>query len=612
MPGQDETDAAEDDLAAIDRKADEFEEAWRRGQRPTIEDFLSNAVEVPRTPLLLELLIIEWQRRSRLGEQPETEEYVGRFPERADWIRTTLTRERNRSPATPVGANSATISHEFPVLNEYEILEKIGGGGMGVVYLARKRTVVHGGVVALKMIADHLLSHDSVGRFVNEMTNQARFQHPHIVQVLDSGQEGGRPYFTMIFYGGCDLARVLKKHGPLEPRTAALYISRIAWAVHFLHDRENPVLHGDLKPQNILLDQYNDGSFPFGRPYLADFGLVTLFDKASPIRARRHRGNRAVHGAEQVEAGAIVPASDVWGLGVILFESLTGHRPFRGETKADLIYQILHRETASPRVVRPEIPRNLERICLKCLKKPLPNRYQSASELIADLNCFFASEPLVHARPETLGERVIQRARRAPALAARLAVVVACSAIIWAYPAVTGGFAVLEPDNPIVTMFLPLIGVTAGNSVTTSVVVFANQVILVAWGLVSWAFQRRLERSRREDGIQLGWRIADVTTLVLLIQLDDALLSPLTVAFAVLIVASAFGSRAKQIIETTLLSMVGYGILAFIYKVSHPDFTRPYRHFHYLTGLAVLCVMLVYQANRTRALARIGEERLRA
>jgi eukaryotic-like serine/threonine-protein kinase len=613
MPNQDQGDAAEDDIVRIDQMADEFEEAWRRGQRPSIEGHLGEESEPFRMALLKELLMIEWQRRLRLGERPVLEEYVDRFPEQARWIRE-ATLGRDPSLGTTVGSEptATPTSDQLPLLRDYEVLEKIGGGGMGVVYLAKKRSWIDGSV-ALKMIADQLLSRDSMERFIIEMRSQARIRHPHIVQILDSGHEDGRPYFTMTFYEGSDLSHVLKEHEPLEPRTAALYVCRIAWAVHYLHDRDKPLLHRDLKPQNILLDRYRDGSFPFGRPYLADFGLVKLLDETPPALARgAMEGTIPYMAPEQVEGGHVVPASDVWGLGVILFESLTRQHPFRGETKAEMIYQILNREAPSPRGVRPEIPRDLQRICLKCLRKPLGSRYRSASELIEDLECFLKGEPLIHARSEAPGERVIQWARRAPALASRLAVIVVCSAIIWGYRLITGKFAPLEADHPVVTMIFSRMALPGSDAVTTTVLVWANQVILVAWGLISWAFQRRLQRTPRDDGIQLGWRIADVTALVLLIQLDDAIMSPLTVAFAILIVASAFWSRADQIIQTTLLSMAGYGLLALTYRLCHPSMDRPYRHFHYLAGLAILAVMLVYQANRTRALARIGGERLRA
>jgi serine/threonine-protein kinase len=613
MTRQDGVDVDGDDLARIDRIADEFEQVWRRGQRPNIEDHLATASGRFRLALLRELLMIEWQRRLRLGEHPVPEEYEGRFPELACWIRE-ATRGRRPGLGTTVGfePTATPTGDELPHLSDYEILERIGGGGMGVVYLARKRSRLDGGDVALKMIAEDLLSREAIDSFITEVRNQARLQHPNIVQILDSGQENGRPYFTMIYYRGSDLAHVLSEHGPLEPTTAALYVFRIAWAVKYLHGQSEPLLHRDLKPRNVLLDHYSDGSFPFGRPYLADFGLVKLVQENSPVLARGAlEGTVPYMAPEQAEGRTLVPASDVWGVGVILFESLTGRLPFRGETEAEIIYQIRHHETPSPRAIRPGIPHELQRICLKCLKKPLESRYRSASELIEDLVCFFERKALIHAPPEGLWERVVQWARRAPALAARLAVIVACSAIIWGYRLINGGFVPPETGHPIVTMILSRLGYVDGDPATMAVLVWANQVILVAWGLISWAFQRQLDRSGRDGGLQLGWRIADVTVLCLLIELDDALMSPLTVAFAVLIVASALWARADQILQTTLLSMAGYILLVLSYRLTHPGLDRPYRHFHYLVGLALLGLMLTYQANRTRALAQISSARER-
>ncbi len=144
-----------------------------------------------------------------------------------------------------------------------------------------------------------------------------------------------------------------------------------------------------------------------------------------------------------------------------------------------------------------------------------------------------------------------------------------------------------------------------------AVLVWSNQALLAAWGLASWAFQRQLAREREDGGLQFGWRLVDVVVLSLLIQLDDALMSPLTVAFAVLIVASAFWARADQILQTTLLSMSGYIVLTFLYRFNHANLDHPYRHFHYLVGLALLGLMLIHQANRTRALARICGARAR-
>src|SRR5262249_55753512 len=132
-----------------------------------------------------------------------------------------------------------------------------------------------------------------------------------------------------------------------------------------------------------------------------------------------------------------------------------------------------------------------------------------------------------------------------------------------------------------------------------AVLVWLNQAIFVAWGLASWAFQRQLNRRRDQGGLQFAWRLVDVAALTLLIELDDALMSPFTVAFAVLIVASAFWARADQILQTTLLSMAGYVLLVLSFRYFHPGEDRTFRHFHYLVGLATIGLMLAYQANRS-------------
>ncbi len=498
------------------------------------------------------------------------------------------------------------------LIGPYKVLDWLGKGGMGVVYQAQKSSAPHGDV-ALKMIAEHLISRAHNGHFVTEMKCLGRMQHQHIVQILDSGHQDGRPYFTMTYCRGGDLDRVIKDHGPLDPTIAAVYVSRIAGAVQYLHDqgvadRGGPTIHGDLKPKNVLLSDARGDSLPYGWPYLADFGLVGFLRDTSPEFAGPFQvGTPQYMSPEQAEGQADVGrASDVWGLGAILFECLTGGPPFRGETRAEVLYRIVYHETPSPRAIRPDVPRVLQLICLKCLKKPVEDRYRSASELIVDIACFLREEALTYARPETLWERVVQWTRRAPGLAARLAVIMACSIILWGYALFTGRFAPLAQDNPIGTMILSRLGFAQGGQTAAAVLVWATQVTLILWGLASWAFQRQLGRSRFDSGLQLGWRVADVVALVLLIQFDDALMSPLTVAFAVLIVASAFWSQVGQIIQATLLSMAGYVVLVVIHLLSHPGAGHHYRHLHYLVGLALLGLMLSYQADRTQALVRIS------
>jgi serine/threonine-protein kinase len=495
------------------------------------------------------------------------------------------------------------------LIGPYELLKPLGGGSMGVVYLAWESSPPR--EVALKIIAEGLVSRDYIDYFVAEMEYQGRLQHPNIVQIFNSGHHDGRLYFTMTYCRGGDLDDVIKEHGTLEPTQAARYVSHIAGAVQYFHDkgdpeRGRPTIHGDLKPKNILLNDCRDDKFPYGLPYVADFGVAGLLRDISPGSAPGFSvGTLHYMSPEQADGRqAVGPASDVWGLGVILFECLTGSLPFRGDTEAETRYQILHRETPSLRAIRPDIPRVLQLICLKCLKKRPEDRYRSASELVKDLGCFRREEPLIHAQPETLWERFVQWTRRVPALAARLAVIVACSVILWGYRVITGGFAPLEKGHWIWNLVIDERVRASGR--VEPITVCLNQVILVAWGLASWAFQRQLTRQGQDGGLQFGWRVVDVLALSLLIQMDDALMSPLTVAFAVLIVASAFWAQADQILQATLLSMCGYLALVLAYIPGHSGLLpNAYRHFHYLVGLALLGAMLTHLVNRMRALARI-------
>lgn len=204
--------------------------------------------------------------------------------------------------------------------------------------------------------------------------------------------------------------------------------------------------------------------------------------------------------------------------------------------------------------------------------------------------------------PHTVRQGIREWARREPALAARLGLILACSVIRWGYLLVAGRFAPLLPSHPASQLREhPFLG---KHLSIEALIDWMNQAILVGWGLASWGFQRQLNRNRKEGGLQIGWRIVDVVAIAALIQLDDALMSPLTVAFAVLIVASGFWARADDIFPTMLLSMLAYLTLVVAYRFIHPGLDRPYRHFHYLVALGLLGLMLVHQANRTQALAR--------
>jgi serine/threonine-protein kinase len=305
--------------------------------------------------------------------------------------------------------------------------------------------------------------------------------------------------------------------------------------------------------------------------------------------------------------GEVGPASDIYSLGVILYELITRQVPFPRTDDWPSLIRSLDRNPTHPSRVRPGIPEPLERICLKCLQKMTTARYRSAGELVEDLEAFRESRPLPNTPPDTAWQRVQDWARSEPALAARLAVILLCSVVTWGLRLVVGRYSPLSTEHW--AKRLAGIGILGWNYSVEAVLVWLTQLTMIAWGLASWAFQRQLTRKNEQTGLQLGWRFVDVMALSLIILFDDALMSPLAVAFAVLIVASAFWSRADQILQTTLLSMAGYIALVIIYWLTHDNLDHPYRHLHYLVALALLCLMLIHQAKRTRALAHICGDR---
>jgi len=275
-------------------------------------------------------------------------------------------------------------------LGDYELIEEIGRGGMGVVYRATQKSL--GRTVALKMLLRRdLASRADLARFRSEAEAAARLDHPGIVSIFDVGECDGLPFYSMRFIEGTTLARQLAA-GPLPPREAATLLAKVADAVQAAHDRG--VLHRDLKPSNILIDAT-------GRPHVSDFGLAKrLEDDPSVTHTGAILGTPCYMSPEQAAGsrGDVGPTSDVWSLGAILYQMLTGRPPFQASSPMDTLLAVLETDPPAPRTVAAGVDRDLEMIALKSLQKPQELRYASAGGLAADLRAFLAGETIAARR----------------------------------------------------------------------------------------------------------------------------------------------------------------------------------------------------------------------
>jgi serine/threonine protein kinase/tetratricopeptide (TPR) repeat protein len=337
---------------------------------------------------------------------------------------------------------SKEMSREF---GDYELLEEIGRGGQGVVFRAWQRSLSR--TVAVKIIGvGQFATNAHLKRLRREAEAAAKLNHPGIVPIYEVGERDGTNYFSMRFVEG-DRLDELVNHGPVSPRRAAELIAKVARTVHYAH--EHGILHRDVKPGNILLDAD-------GEPHLTDFGLARLVEHGSTVTGSMEiMGTPSYMAPEQAVGNnaGVSTATDIYGLGAVLYELLTGHPPFAGRTTYETIHLLLDSEPREPRLWNPKIDRDLSVVCLKCLEKNPKNRYSSAFELAEDLERWLWHEPICAKRSGffTYGRKWIQRN---PTLAAliMLSVILAAGlgAMIWQRESIRqigAGIAVLPFEN---------------------------------------------------------------------------------------------------------------------------------------------------------------------
>jgi serine/threonine-protein kinase len=464
-----------------------------------------------------------------------------------------------------------TGEHHF---GDYELLEEIARGGMGVVYKARQVSLNR--VVAIKMIlSGQFASEDEVNRFRSEAQAAASLNHRNIVAIYEVGEHSGHHYYSMPFLEGQNLAQLVEsgQWRPGDGTEAARLVAKIARAVQCAHDAG--IVHRDLKPGNVLLG-------PDGEPRVTDFGLAKRVRGKAQLTLTGHwMGTPSFMAPEQARgrSGQCSRATDIYSLGAVLYYLLTGRPPFVADSALDALLLVLEGEAVLPRRINPLVSGPLEHICLRCLEKRPEDRYASAGELATDLERFLKGDSLtVH--PQAIGRRFEAWGRSQPALVARFCTVLLCLGIVvTAYQ--------LHPY-------------------TTLVQHLAVIAVLVAWLSISFLCQRGVESERHATWVRFVWSGADPAALTAILLIAQAFGSPLVILYPTLIAASGFWLRVSLVATTTVLSSLGYLVLLLHARAGNVPF-----HWHVLAFVAIIVTGLTvaYLVNRVSALTRFYERR---
>jgi tRNA A-37 threonylcarbamoyl transferase component Bud32 len=388
--------------------------AWQVGRRVSIQEYFKQHPSLGENEdSAIDLIYSEILLREEMNETVAWDEYFQQFPRYAEKLRrqqalhqmmkglsssdpqATVPQRMNSDTGETAVLAAPCAAPRMPVVPGYELLQVLGEGSHGIVYLACQLSL--GKQVALKMLRHGDSGEADERRLLRRDAEVlAKLDHPNIVRIIDLGEADGRLFYSMEYVKGRSLAERLDT-GPLPPREAARLVEAAARALHAVHQQH--IIHRDLKPANILLDEH-------GTPKVADFGLAKRLGADTSLAASGQLVGNIAHMAPEQSEGKpelVGPAADVWALGVILYESLTGRIPFVGKSFLETLDRIRH---AEPALLRPlGVDRDLQTICWKCLEKDPVRRYASAEALADDLKRWQAGEPIV-ARPEGWTRRV--------------------------------------------------------------------------------------------------------------------------------------------------------------------------------------------------------------
>jgi len=517
--------------------------------------------------------------RLQAGEKPNRDALLKEHPELASALSCLEALEVLAPPireasTIPGNGSDATLGEcNFPRdFGPYELIREIGRGGMGVVYEARQKGLDRS--VAVKMIlTGHLASPELIRRFQVEAKAAARSRHSNIVHIHEVGQHHGQDFFAMEYIEGYSLSQRIRR-GPCDLHAAVRIVATVARAVEHLH--QQGILHRDLKPSNILLDAED-------QPFVTDFGLAKVFSPDSDMTTTGIIAGTPSYMAPEQASGRraeVGTATDVYSLGAVLYELLTGVPPFLAETPLDTLMEVLGGDPAMPRSINSHIPRGLELICLKCLAKEPRERYASAAALADDLDRF-ARGDVLQVRPPTLVQQFWGWTRRQPALASRLGAL----GLFYAVETVSYSMGVVDRQ-------------------------FHGWVslVVVSWVVVSIICQQLLESRRWSFPARYVWGTLDSVALLAVLLLGNGAASSLLVGYPLVIVASGLWFRVRFVWFITLLSLLSYGVLVVNFYYRQPElhegiYADVNRHVIFAIALLVLGSVVAYLVQRVRILS---------